>query len=75
LWAITLDFKIHFINLAIKTGPLFLLTGNFKTTATVSNVNTTGYKSFQQGLEFVIQRAGTATIFTTLPIIKIIPYV
>jgi hypothetical protein len=30
--------KLIFINSAIKTGPLFLLTGNFKTTATVSNV-------------------------------------
>jgi len=30
--------KFIFINSAIKTGPLFLLTENFKTIATVSNV-------------------------------------
>jgi len=41
----------------------------------VSNVNNIGYKSLQQGLEFVIQWEGPATIFTTLSIIKIIPHV
>jgi hypothetical protein len=41
----------------------------------VSKANIIGYKLLQQGLEFVIWRAGTGTILTTLSIIKIIPYV